>query len=438
MADTSPSLAPLDAACFLLLCCPSDPVLTDLGHCSTNLTSLPLSLLLFLLPHHRNSGERFFTMPVFTRHQHMADTPRTSTDTSTQERIWLVQDDFEKPQKTMDFPSLHSKMSHHHLRISPYSKPDLHERYMSSEEEPSPSPDSSDAESTASDELKHKSSSRLLPPAEETPLDLSSIESDATTAIAVAMPIVAYGRPKLIDITNLAPMQKRKRTIKQPVAPSTTMARQTLARTTSTPKSADTKSLMANEAAEVDVPLEKVASIAQKQAAMAASRHLKEERMQPLSRTPSSAPDSWLPDEESQEQQPRGSHSASDDREYHFPSDTESNDYGPYNLEPIQPSPQRPAHLPPPSNNRRRNNSNPFTIVTPTTLGKGFTRTWSIAKKGVHHSSSSASSSTSAASQRKHQPMERQITKKPKMIARGANEREETFTIPPCPLESPA
>ncbi|KAL8758051.1 MAG: hypothetical protein Q9199_001781 [Rusavskia elegans] len=376
----------------------------------------------------------------------MSDTPRTSTDSSTQEHIWLVQEDFEKPQKAMDFPSanLKSNMSRHDLRISPYSKSDLHERYMSSEEEPSPSPDSSDAESTASDELKHKSSSRVLAPTEETPLDLSSIESDTTTAIAVAMPIVAYGRPKLIDITNLAPIHKRKRTIKQPVGPSTTMAKQTLTRTISTPRLTENKPFIANEAAEMVLPTEKVATIAHKQVPMAASRRLKEERMQPLSRTPSSAPESWLPEEqESEEQHHRDAQSTSDEREYHFPSDAESNDYGPYKLEPIQPSPQRPAHFPPPSNNRRRNNSNPFTIVTPTTLGKGFTRTWSIAKKGVHHGSFSATSSSSASStaggsQHTYQPMERQITKKPKMIARGANEREEAFTLPPWPLEGTA
>ncbi|KAL8769424.1 MAG: hypothetical protein Q9209_004652 [Squamulea sp. 1 TL-2023] len=372
-------------------------------------------------------------MPVFTRRQHMmTETPRISTDSSTQEHIWIIQDGFEKPQKEMDFPSanLNSKMPRHELRISTYSKSDLHERYMSSEEEPSPSPDSSDAESTASEELKHKSSSRVLAANDDASSDYSSIESDATTAIAVAMPIVAYGRPKLIDITNLAPMQKRKRMIKQPVAPSTTMAKQTLARTISIPRLTESKPFVANEAAEVIVPTEKAAVIAQKQAAMAASKRLKEERMQSLSRNPSSAPESWLP-EEGEENQINN-----DEREYHFPSDTEGGDYGPYNLEPIQPSSSRPAHFP-----RKRNNSNPFTIVTPTSLGKGFTRTWSIAKKGVHHGSfsgSSASSMSGGSQQHVHQPVERQLNKKPKMIARGANEREEAFLLPPCPLEGAA
>ncbi|KAI4242931.1 MAG: hypothetical protein L6R40_003804 [Gallowayella cf. fulva] len=376
-------------------------------------------------------------MPVFTRRQHiMAETP-------SHEPIWIVPDGFEKSQKELDFPSasLNGKMPRRSLRINTYSNSDLHERYMSSEEEPSPSPDSSDAESTASDELKHKSSSRVLAPTDEPPLDLSSIESDATTQIAVAMPIVAYGRPKLIDITNLAPIQRRKRMIKQPVAPSTTVAKHTLARTLSAPRLTQDNPFIANEAAEMVVPAEKAAAIAQKQVVMAANRRLKEQATIPsvVSYT-SSAPISWLPEED--EDQTSNSRTYEEERDYHFPSDTEADsDYGPYNLEPIQPSPHRPAHFPPPS--RKRTNSNPFTIVTPTTLGKGLTKTWSIAKKGVHHASSTASSTSgpsqqTAFSSHAYPPLERQVTKKPKMIARGAKEREEALLLPPYPFEATA
>ncbi|KAL8807574.1 MAG: hypothetical protein Q9223_002479 [Gallowayella weberi] len=390
-------------------------------------------------------------MPVFTRRQHMmADTPRTSTEVSPQEPYWVVQEGFERPQKELDFPSanLTGKMPRHNLRINTYSRSDLHDRYMSSEEEPSPSPDSSDAESTASEELKHKSSARVLAPSEEAPLDLSTVESESMTQIAVAMPIVAYGRPKLIDITNIAPMQRRKRAIKQPIAPSATMAKQNLARTISTPRLTENIPFIANEAAEMIIPSEKAAIVAQKQAAMAAHQRLKEEKLRTLSRAVSTAPSTWLPEEDEEEEEKEEEEEQEeelnptnkfdgDDREYHVPSDTEADtEYGPYNLEPIQPSPQRPAHFPSPS--RKRTNSNPFTIVTPTTLGKGLTKTWSITKKKVHHGSSSpSSSSTSGASLRPmyshhaYQPMERQITKKPKMIARGANEREESLILPP-------
>ncbi|KAL9598286.1 MAG: hypothetical protein Q9219_004587 [cf. Caloplaca sp. 3 TL-2023] len=361
-------------------------------------------------------------MPVLTRRQHiLSDTPRSSTDSSNQDQFWIMQDNYEKPQKEMEFPSasLNGKMSHHDLRINTYPKPDLHERYMSSEEEPSPSPDSSDAESTHSEELKHKSSARVLP-AEESPLDLSSVESDVQTETAVAMPIFAYGRPKLIDITNLAPMQKRKRAIKQPVGPSSTLNKQSAVRQIIAAKTDEKKPATTTEAA---VPLEKAAEIARKQAAMVANKRLRGGGNTQNPRTTfSSAPETWLPAEE--EQNP----TADDEREYHFPSDRES--------EPIRPATPRY------STRKSNNSSNPFTIVNTATIGKGITRTWSIAKKGVshhHHSSSSSASSTSVNShgmppQFTHPP-ERQVTKKPKMIARGANEREESLVLPPFPLE---
>ncbi|KAL8756581.1 MAG: hypothetical protein Q9184_004460 [Pyrenodesmia sp. 2 TL-2023] len=373
----------------------------------------------------------------------MTETPRSSTESSDQEQIWLVEDDYEKPQKEMDFPSasLSNKMSRQTLRLNTYSKADLHDRYMSSEEEPSPSPDSSDTESTHSEELKHKSSSRVL--GEEAPIDLSALESDAQTSIAVAMPIVAYGRPKLIDITSLAPMQKRKRAIKQPVAPSSTLSKQqTLIRTKTAEETH--KPFVANEASEMVIPLEKAADIARKQVTMAASRLLKgEEQQNRKQRRPliSSAPASWLPIEDNEQYH---DNTTDDERDSWFPSD--HNTYEPYNLEPIQPRP--PQHSP--VFQHKPNNSNPFTIVNTTTLGvgKSLTRTWSMAKKSVGHhgASSSASSSTRACSshareerplfeQKTYQPMERQITKKPKMIARGANEREEGLVLPPCPFD---
>ncbi|KAL8968058.1 MAG: hypothetical protein Q9183_002646 [Haloplaca sp. 2 TL-2023] len=365
-------------------------------------------------------------MPVFTRRQHiMTDTPRASVESATQENIWVVQEDYERPQKEMDFPTtgLNSKMPRHDLRIHTYSKPDLHERYMSSEEEPSPSPDSSDAESTHSEELKHKSSARVLATEEEeeAPIDLAALESDSETAVAVAMPIVAFGRPKLIDISSLAPLQKRKRAIKQPIAPSSTMNKQSLSRKVSS-ISAEHKPFAANEAAEMTVPAEKLAVIAQKQAAMAANKRLKEQQLlqTPRPSVVSSAPESWLPEEEEED----ASTAADDEREYHFPSDPseplESLDI-PIIINPPRPSPSRLSHRSSQTTvmSRKRTNSNPFAMVNTTSLGKGITKTWSIAKKV---SASSGSSS---------HPSERQLNKKPKMIARGANEREEGLVLPP-------
>ncbi|KAI4136807.1 MAG: hypothetical protein L6R39_007602 [Caloplaca ligustica] len=375
-------------------------------------------------------------MPVLTRRQHMmTETPRSSTDSSSQGHVWVVRDDYEKPQKEMDFPSanLSNKMPRHDLRLTTYPKGDLHDRYMSSEEEPSPSPDSSDAESTHSEELKHKSSARLL--AEEAPIDYSALDSDAEPAVAVAMPILAYGRPKLIDITNLAPMHRRKRAIKQPVAPSSKQQANVRAAATKT----DTeKPFIANEAAEMVVPLEKAADIARKQAAMTASRRLKQQQSRQTLRTPvSSAPESWLPEEE-EEQHDNTTTADDEEREYHFPGE-----YEPFSLQPIQPRP--PQHSP--LFGRKRNTFTPAIAG----VGKGLTRTWSIAKKGVaSHTSSSSTTTTSSSSggatyaasspqpqereQKPYQP-ERQVTKKPKMIARGANERAESFVLPPCPFD---
>ncbi|KAL8724402.1 MAG: hypothetical protein Q9181_006843 [Wetmoreana brouardii] len=372
----------------------------------------------------------------------MTDTPRASTDSSNQEHIWVLQEGYERPQKEMDFPSasLTNKMPRHDLRIHTYSKSDLHDRYMSSEEEPSPSPDSSDAESTHSEELKHKSSARVLT-TEEAPIDLAALESDAKTEIAVAMPIVAYGRPKLIDIKTLAPMQKRKRVIKQPVAPST-VNKQTLARKISNLTNEHTP-FAANEAAEVVVPTETAAIITQKQAAMAVNKRLKEEKLQTPRLTPvSSAPDSWLPEEEEEQYV-----TANEEREYHIPTDPDT--YDPYTpTEPPRLSPSRlsnRSHIG--TTGRQRNNSNPFSNINTTSLGKGLTRTWSIAKKGVVHHGSFSSSGPSSSSQQREQALsfssneykpERQITKKPKMIARGANEREDSLILPPCPFAAVA
>ncbi|KAL8667822.1 MAG: hypothetical protein Q9202_000287 [Teloschistes flavicans] len=381
----------------------------------------------------------------------MTDTPRSSTDTSSQNHVWIYPEDFERPQKAMDFPSarLNSKMPRNDLRINTYSKMDLPERYSSSEEEPSPSPDSSDAESTHSEELKHKSSARVLAN-EEAPIDLAALEEDDITEIAVAMPIVAHGPPKIINITSLAPMQKRKRTIKQPVAPS---SKQTPARKISNLSSlkGDNNPFAANEAAEVSVPADRALIIAQKQSAIAASRRFNEQQQrQQQSSHPrhSSAPDSWFPEEEEY-------HTADEEQGFHFPTDP--SDPFPTITEEAEPrpSPSRLSSHSTATTTRKRNNSNPFSMVNTATLGKGMARTWSIAKK-VHHGSFSTSSSSSqhtaiyqpqqqlrekssfSSFQQSERKTERQITKKPKMVARGANEREEVPVLPPCPFEEAA
>ena len=159
-------------------------------------------------------------MPILTRRPQgpsriQTRSARNSTDStdSMKEPLWVVDDDDndddeEKPQKEMDLAAasfgnmLHAKKSRANLRIETYTPSDLHDRYLSSEEEPSPAP-SEDAH----------------PDAEVEPASLEVLEDecpeltdpDYKAEIVIAIPVVAYGRPKLIDITNLAPMHKRKR-----------------------------------------------------------------------------------------------------------------------------------------------------------------------------------------------------------------------------------
>lgn len=158
-------------------------------------------------------------MPVLNRrHQVLGTRYGASALTSPEsyeglkEQLWIVDEDYEKPQKEMDFSSakLSSRQkSRNNLRINTYSKQELHDRYLSSEEEPSPSPD---------DDVQKYEEALMENPCEifmdDDELDQAFEEIKAEIAIAIAVPIQACGRPKLIDITNLAPMHKRKRLAK--------------------------------------------------------------------------------------------------------------------------------------------------------------------------------------------------------------------------------
>ncbi|KAI4125174.1 MAG: hypothetical protein LQ347_005466, partial [Umbilicaria vellea] len=157
-----------------------------------------------------------------------------SSSSNRNSRLWMVEEaGYENPQKEMDFPSakLADKLSRSHLRIDPYARADLHDRYLSSEEEASPSPDDerasgkqadsdeNDAEDDG-DENENENGSQSHKKSRTS--SIQTCESDkenaiidlfatSTPSLAIAVPILAVGRPKLIDITNLAPMHKRKR-----------------------------------------------------------------------------------------------------------------------------------------------------------------------------------------------------------------------------------
>ena len=304
-----------------------------------------------------------------------------SSNNAFREHVVIVGDDEEKPQKAMDFPSgnltspLKSKLRAN-LRINTYSKTELHDRYMSSEEEPSPSPD---GEESHEEELKHKSSARFEDTAE------LPIAIDAEAEIAIAVPILALGRPKLVDITNLAPMRKRKQRIPKSQIPYSALKHQG-------------NRLMAVKDENIPFPANEAAKVVTSPP-LNANLALKRKESRPIL----TAPESWLPDEASISEEERGLPRLDVRRtpSYH--------DYDPYSLEP-----PRLTSSPKGSVSRVRGNSGPPPVIHHTSGWKGLTRSLSLAKK--HHS---------------HQ----QVTKKPKMIARGANEQEDPLVIPPFPYD---
>lgn len=308
------------------------------------------------------------------------------------DQLWVVAEAYERSGKEMDLPSTiisqvpSKKETHGHLRINTYGQADLHDRYMSSEEEPSPSPDS-EAEGNE-EELRHKVSEKMV---EATTEPVTADEYEAETAIAV--PILAIGSARLIDITSLAPMHKRKRT----------------------DKSVLSRSAAKNAALRIPtVTDENKPSVAPSATKSVTAEESLPKRKDSL-RT--RAPDSWLPDD--------GVHivQEEDEEDEHYFPDLELrkaptyNDYDPYSLSPPRLSPRnsyKSTSKKPGSVARARNNSNP-----PATMNsgwKGLTRSMSLAKKQTLHRT------------------DHQISKKPKMIARAVNEREEPLILPAFPF----
>ncbi|KAL9099218.1 MAG: hypothetical protein Q9163_005246 [Psora crenata] len=171
-------------------------------------------------------------MPVLTRRQHILaaeqlvksyQSSMSSYDGTINEHVWVVDDDLESAHKGIAFspallrktpPSRNDPMTT--LRITSYSKPDLHERYISSEEEASLSPTSETASSCGDDEddaapdVEDQSDESSADKENEGPMAVVDLE-EYKAEIVVAVPIVAMGRPKLVDVANIAPMHKRKR-----------------------------------------------------------------------------------------------------------------------------------------------------------------------------------------------------------------------------------
>ncbi len=329
-------------------------------------------------------------MPVLQRRQQTL-APRQgasntdSTDSLEREHLWVVEEDYEQLQKEMDYSTAKlsrqspRKMSRNTLRINTLPNAELHERYQSSEEEPSPSP--SEHIENHEERVRHESSTGV-----NDTIDLSKI-TESKAEIAVAVPIMAIGRPKLIDITNLAPMHKRKR-VSQPPTPHSLSKK-----VASISSNTDVENIPSLTRDPADVVVPKRKPVAPKRQDSLRSLH---------------APESWLPEDNLE---------ALEVDEHYFPLDVRPTpayrDYDPYSLEP----PRLSRTNSPTSTKeivRARVTSNPPLVIN-TARFKGLTRSLSLAKQ--------------------QGAQQRQVVKKPKMVARGANEREDMLSIPPLPFE---
>ena len=306
------------------------------------------------------------------------------------DQLWVVDETYERPEKEMGLSTPISgkapskKDTQKQLRINTYSEANLHDRYMSSEEEPSPSPDS-DTDSNE-EQPRHEIPDMII---EATAEPVSADEYEAE--IAIAIPIVVM-RPKLVDITNLAPMQKRKRTeesaLSRSVAKNAALRMPTV---TDTPKP-----VVAVEATKVPTPKERP------------SKHKDSFR--------SLAPDSWLPDDGVQIVREEDEEDGSYFPDLELRKAPTYDDYDPYLLSPPRLSPRNSYNTTSKKSGsvaRARNNSNP--LITMNGGWKGLTKPMSLAKRQTLHGA------------------DHQVSKRPKMIPRAANEREEPLKIPAFP-----
>ena len=275
------------------------------------------------------------------------------------------------------------KRSLNDWRSSTLSQPDLRDRYDSSEEEPSPSPDSEtgsqfDDQENDEPENEGRDSVEFFEEGNDTDKDEDNSAlmhyEDAQPELAIAVPILAMGRPKLVDITSLAPIHKRKRS---------TDSQNTITRIPS-----GARAIIPLASPEQSTPYQ--------------------ERSFSIT-----TPNSWLPDDseilpETQQEDAvnEGEEHPSDLRLQDTPT---YSDYDPYSLNPPRLSP-----IPP--------------LSTPSKKPGSVAR----ARKQVSQAPGlrSIRRSLSGTKRQEVAATPRQLTKKPKMLARGATERTATPFIP--------
>lgn len=343
------------------------------------------------------------------------------------EQLWIVDEDFVIPKKEMDYPSAKSDKTTSKskprsiLRINT-SQQDLHDRYLSSEEELSPSPDDGPHEFVH--ELKQKPDI-FVDDAMDDAMNLSM--DDFQTEIATAMPILASGRPKLIDITNLAPMHKRKRLAKPSVphlVPKNGIANRPASAASPPPAASASSANGQDENQPHPIPdlIPAVSNPARQQL-----KRKESFAMQP--------PESWLPEDLAEVDEPqlhlpirdrpspahRRHPNHTDRHPLSIPLDTSdrpshrsahyfSNRSAHYFSTRVLDADLVPSRPPTPS-------SPP--LGSPSAAWKGLTRSLSLVKR---HSNGVPA-------------VHPAVMKKPKMIPRGANEREDAPVIPPFPFE---
>ena len=322
-----------------------------------------------------------------------------------QDETGWMHDNFEathQPNKS-EVPALHGdytfsrKLSTNNLWIDTASEPDPHERYISSEEEPSPSPDSDSAsqykgDESASEERSDHKLDQLTDKENDEPTEMWV--EDCQAEIAIAIPIMSIGRPKLIDISNIAPMHKRKR----PGHDKTTLARTAMKNAASRPserKIEDNQSKLSGK--ESDIGPEGQASNSGE------SGNRQESIPQLLQGEVDTV--------------------AVEDREYYTNTDLRNPpsyvDYDPYALHPPKLSPRNsysgPNKTPGSVARARRQASRPSLRRGPNSRGMG--------NQAIFSKRQEEASPTG------------QLRKKPKMLPRGASERSQMAQIPPFAAE---
>ena len=374
-------------------------------------------------------------MPILNRRQPSLDLRKTanardSTDSnqSSKERLWWASDELERPTKDVHYSSTKlSKKSVNNLRLK--TEPELHDHYQSSEESASPSPDDYQSDSNDDSILENDNRDEKE---DEKQGDLKDDIVDPSSSVydfldtsfptiysivdATSIKVIHVGRPKLVTITNSAvpvPPQKR------------------IQRPASTRLAAHKRLTSLDENMPYPGPS---SSISTQSYTTAPSPSVIPAHNQSLRRMPSHPqPDTWLPESVSSPTESISDHYFPD----HSPDRTSYEDYDPYHLDP--------PHLQRDSSSLRnsssslsyfyqghsRNQSQASLGVPQATKNKGAER-WRGIARGLGRTKATKGK---AKTEVKTEAKAKAAKASNRMVARGADEREESLVLPPFPFE---